>query len=185
MFQLSQIDKTWTLFLDRDGVMNYEVQGTYVRNWQEFIFYPQTENNIQFFNSRFQRLILATNQRGVTKGIMTVEDLEDIHKQMLQRLADKGGRIDRIYYCLDAQASSPCRKPNPGMAYQAIRDFPEIQLSKSLMVGNNMSDMLFGKNAGMKTIFLKTTNPDMDLPNSEIDLYFNNLDEFAEALKKS
>jgi D-glycero-D-manno-heptose 1,7-bisphosphate phosphatase len=185
MFNLSLIDKSWTLFLDRDGVMNYEIPGTYVRNWNEFIFYPQTQHNIQFFNTRFQRLILATNQRGVSRGIMTLEDLEDIHSNMTRRLAEEGGRIDRIYYCLDADPTSPCRKPNPGMAFQAVEDFPEIQLGKSIMVGNNVSDMLFGKNAGMKTIFLKTTNPELDLPHPQVDLHFNNLDEFARALEKS
>jgi D-glycero-D-manno-heptose 1,7-bisphosphate phosphatase len=185
MFELSQIDKSWTLFLDRDGVMNYEIQGTYVRNWNEFIFYPQTQQNVLLFNRLFQRLILATNQRGVTRGIMTLEDLEDIHSRMIKSIEEQGGRIDRIYYCLDADPSSSCRKPNPGMAYQAAADFPEIQLNRSVMVGNNLSDMLFGKNAGMKTVFLKTTNPDQALPHPQVDLYFNNLDEFAQALKKS
>ena len=71
------------------------------------------------------------------------------------------------------------------MALQAVADFPEIDLKKSLMVGNNMSDMLFGRNAGMKTVFLKTTDPDRELPHDLIDLHFNNLDEFARALKKS
>jgi D-glycero-D-manno-heptose 1,7-bisphosphate phosphatase len=185
MFSLSHIDKTWTLFLDRDGVMNYEIQGTYVRNWEEFIFYPQTLENIKYFNTRFQRLILVTNQRGITKGIMTLADLEHIHSNMLKSVEEKGGKIDRIYFCVDGEISSPCRKPNPGMAFQAARDFPEIDLNKSLMVGNNMSDMLFGKNAGMKTVFLKTTNPELELPHPEVDLDFNNLDEFAKALKKS
>ena len=185
MFDLSQIDKSWTLFLDRDGVINYENPGTYVRNWSEFIFYPQAIENIVFFNSRFQRLILATNQRGVTKSIMTIEDLEDIHSRMVSGIEIAGGKIDRIYFCVDAASASPCRKPNPGMAFQAARDFPEINLKKSLMVGNNLSDMLFGKNAGMKTVFLKTTDPDRALPNEFIDLDFRDLHEFAEALRKS
>jgi D-glycero-D-manno-heptose 1,7-bisphosphate phosphatase len=185
MFNLSQIDKSWTLFLDRDGVMNYEIRGTYVRNWEEFIFYPQTPENIEYFNTRFQRLILATNQRGITKGIMTLSDLERIHSNMLKGIEEKGGKIDRIYFCIDGESSSPCRKPNPGMALQAAGDFPDIDLNKSLMVGNNISDMLFGKNAGMKTIFLKTTNPELELPNPAVDLDFNNLDEFATALKES
>ncbi len=184
-FDLSHIDKSWTLFLDRDGVINYENQGTYVRNWNEFIFYPQATENIAYFNKRFQRLILATNQRGITKEIMTLADLEDIHVNMQKEIEEKGGKIDRIYFCVEAEASSPCRKPNPGMAFQAARDFPEIDLNKSLMVGNNLSDMLFGKNAGMKTVFLKTTQPDLELPHEEIDLYFTNLDEFARALMKS
>jgi D-glycero-D-manno-heptose 1,7-bisphosphate phosphatase len=185
MFDLSQMDKSWTLFLDRDGVINYEIKGTYVRNWQEFRFYPHAPENIAFFNSRFQRLVLATNQRGITKGIMTEEDLGIIHANMLKELKQKGGNIDRIYYCMDAESSSPCRKPNPGMAFQAARDFPDINLKKSLMVGNNLSDMLFGKNAGMKTVFLKTTDPEREIPHEDIDLHFNDLDEFAIALKKS
>jgi len=185
MFDLSHIDKSWTLFLDRDGVLNYEIQGNYVRNWEEFIFYSQTTENIVYFNSCFQRLIVATNQRGVTKGLMTLSDLEQIHSNMLKEIQDRGGKIDRIYFCVDTETSSPCRKPNPGMAYQAVRDFPDIDLRKSLMVGNNISDMLFGKNAGMKTVFLKTTNPELELPHPEVDFFFNNLDEFASALKKS
>jgi D-glycero-D-manno-heptose 1,7-bisphosphate phosphatase len=185
LFALSQIDQTWSLFLDRDGVINYENPGTYVRSWGEFIFYPEAPENIAYFNTRFQRLILATNQRGITKKIMTLQDLEDIHANMLKGISKKGGKIDRIYFCVDEETSSPCRKPNPGMAFQATRDFPEVDLNKSLMVGNNISDMQFAKNAGMKSVFLKTTSPDMELPHADIDLYFNNLDEFARALKKS
>jgi D-glycero-D-manno-heptose 1,7-bisphosphate phosphatase len=185
MFDLSHIDDSWTLFLDRDGVINYENPGTYVRNWDEFIFYPQAPENIAYFNKRFQHVILATNQRGITKGIMTVNDLEDIHANMLKGIVEKGGKIDRIYYCLDAEPSSPCRKPNPGMAFQAAKDFPGINLKKSVMVGNNISDMQFGKNAGMKTIFLLTTKPEQEIPDKNIDLHFNNLGEFAVALRKS
>jgi D-glycero-D-manno-heptose 1,7-bisphosphate phosphatase len=184
-FNLSLIDHSWTLFLDRDGVINYEIPGTYVRSRIEFIFYPQAPENIAYFNTRFQRVILATNQRGITRGIMTLGDLEDIHGNMISGIESKNGKIDRIYFCVDAEESSPCRKPNPGMALQAVLDFPEINLKKSLMVGNNISDMLFGRNAGMKTVFLKTTDPDLKLPDDLIDLHFNNLDEFATALRKS
>jgi D-glycero-D-manno-heptose 1,7-bisphosphate phosphatase len=185
MFDLAQIDKTWTLFLDRDGVLNYEIPGTYVRNWAEFKFYPRVPENIAFFNNSFQRLILVTNQRGITKGIMTLADLQGIHENMLKCIGESGGKIDMIYFCVDGETTSPCRKPNPGMAFQAAREFPEIDLSKSLMIGNNMSDMLFGKNAGMHTVFLRTTNPELSLPNPSVDLYFADLDEFAKALKKS
>ena len=185
MFELSGIDQSWTLFLDRDGVINYEIQGTYVTNWEEFIFYPHAIENIAFFNTRFQHLFLATNQRGVTRQLMTLADLSDIHNQMLNAVQHGGGRIDRIYFCTDAELSSPCRKPNPGMAFQAAQDFPTVDLKKSIMVGNNVSDMLFGKNAGMKTVFLKTTNPDLDLPHESIDFHFDDLDAFARALKNS
>jgi D-glycero-D-manno-heptose 1,7-bisphosphate phosphatase len=184
-FDLSQIDNSWTLFLDRDGVINFENPGTYVRNWEEFIFYPNAAENIAFFNKRFLRLVLATNQRGIARGIMTLADLENIHSHMESEIAEKGGHVDRIYFCVDSESSSACRKPNPGMAFQAARDFPEINLAKSLMVGNNLSDMLFGKNAGMKTVFLKTTHTDPSLLQDTADLCFLNLQEFADTLRKS
>jgi histidinol-phosphate phosphatase family protein len=184
-YNFSQIDSTWTLFLDRDGVINYEIPGTYVRNWEEFVFYPRAPQNIAFFNTIFKRVILATNQRGITRGLMTLADLEEIHQKMIKGIELHSGKIDRIYYCVDAEESSPCRKPNPGMALQAAQDFPEVDLRKSIMVGNNISDMLFGRNAGMKTVFLKTTDPDRKLPDELIDFHFNNLNEFAKALIKS
>ncbi len=184
-FDLAQIDKSWTLFLDRDGVINYEKQGTYVRTWAEFIFYAGAVDNISFFNTRFQRLFLATNQRGISRGLMTMEDLRDIHENMLKAIEEGKGKIDRIYFCTDTEESSPCRKPNPGMAFQAVNEFPETNLEKSLMVGNNLSDMFFGKNAGMKTVYLQTTSPDLKLPHEAVDLYFENLEAFALALKKS
>lgn len=184
-FDLSEIDNSWTLFLDRDGVINFENPGTYVRNWSEFIFYPWAIENIAFFNSRFQKIFLATNQRGITRELMTLADLADIHHQMLKAIEEGKGRIDRIYYCTDAEPSSPCRKPNPGMAIQAASEFPEIHLQKSVMVGNNKSDMLFGRNAGMKTIYLKTTAPEIELPDEMIDLCYENLNAFALALEKS
>ena len=185
MFDLSQIDNSWTLFLDRDGVINFEIQGDYVKSWEEFTFYPRAPENIAYFNSRFQRIFLATNQRGITKGIMTISDLENIQSEMLTGIGQKRGRIDWLYTCVHAESSSPCRKPNPGMALQAARDFPEINLSKSIMIGNNLSDMLFGRNAGMKTVFLKTTDPESGIPHEDIDLHFNDLDEFTRMLRKS
>jgi histidinol-phosphate phosphatase family protein len=184
-FDLKEIDNGWTLFLDRDGVINYENPGNYVRNWKEFRFYPGLAENIAFLNTRFQKTILATNQRGIPKGLMTIADLEDIHRQMLAAIAQKGGHFDRIYYCADMDINSPCRKPNAGMALQAARDFPQIDLSRSLMVGNNISDMGFGRNAGMATVFLCTTSPDMVFPHEWVDLHYRDLEEFVLALGKS
>jgi HAD superfamily hydrolase (TIGR01662 family) len=104
---------------------------------------------------------------------------------MQQRIRAKGGRIDKIYYCTDMEADSPCRKPNPGMALQAARDFPDIDLRRSVMVGNNLSDMGFGRNVGMVTVFLSTTSPETAFPDDRIDARFKDLHAFAAALKKS
>jgi D-glycero-D-manno-heptose 1,7-bisphosphate phosphatase len=183
MLDLKKIDKSWTLFLDRDGVINHESRDEYVLNWKTFVFYDQAPENIRYFNSLFNRIIVVTNQRGISKGLMTVGDLEDIHSNMMRALSEKQARIDRIYYCLGADMNSPCRKPNPGMAHQAKEDFPDLDFNKSIMIGNNLSDMIFARNAGMHAVFLRTTSPDLPLPHPAIDGDFNDLNDFAQALK--
>jgi histidinol-phosphate phosphatase family protein len=184
MLRLSQIKKDWTLFLDRDGVINYEKPGDYIYSWSEFVFYEGAREALAGLSRIFGTLIITTNQRGVGKGLMSVDDLEDVHLKMVREIENAGGKIDRIYYCLALENSDPCRKPNPGMAYQAKRDFPDIDFARSIMVGNTLSDMEFGRNAGMYTVHLTTTHPDTGMPHSNIDLQYPDLRSFAKALEK-
>ena len=93
-----------------------------------------------------------------------------------------GGRIDEIFYCTSTDEENPYRKPNPGMAFEAKKKFPPIDFKKSIMVGNNLSDMQFGRNAGMFTIHVRTTHPDIRLPHDLIDMSFADLFEFATAI---
>lgn len=183
MLNLSQIDKSWTLFLDRDGVINHEKYQDYVYNYDEFVFYDGALEALKVLAGRFGRIVIATNQKGVGKGLMTEADLHQIHARMLQEIEAAGGRIDKIYYCTALDNDHPNRKPNPGMARETIKDFPEIDLQQSLIVGNNISDMEFGRNAGMYTVFVKTTNPQQPLPNPSIDLAVIDLADFAKALQ--
>ncbi len=183
MFSLEQIDSTFTLFIDRDGVLNHEKFEDYVLHWNEFQFYDTTIEALAILAPLFKKIILVTNQKGVGKGLMKLEELENIHANMLSAIQKGGGKIDQIFYCTDLDNDSYNRKPNPGMAFQAVQMFPEIDLSKSIMVGNRISDMCFGRNAGMKTIFLSTTHPETDYPHPLIDLRFENLLTFALELK--
>jgi histidinol-phosphate phosphatase family protein len=182
MLDLKQIDQSWTLFLDRDGVINHEKEQDYVYNYDEFFFYDGVPEAIGALSQLFGLVIITTNQRGIGRGLMTDADLDLIHRSMIADIEKAGGRIDRIYYCPANDASDPNRKPNPGMIFQAKKDFPAISLSKSLIVGNNMSDMEFGRNGGIHTVFVKTTHPDIVLPHPAIDLAFNSLPDFAKAL---
>lgn len=179
---LSSVDTSWTLFIDRDGVINEETIGEYILHWNQFIFSKGVLHSLKKLSDVFGRLLLVTNQRGVGKGLMTKQALDSIHFEMQREISIAGGHLDKIYFCTDTDNSSFYRKPNPGMAVQAKRDFPEIDFSKSIMVGNKPSDMRFGRAAGMYTVFLATTNPDEPFPHPNIDLRFNNLAEFAAAL---
>ncbi len=170
-----EINKNWTLFLDRDGVINQEIQGHYVTHYGEFIFCDQALETITICSKLFKRILIVTNQRGVGRGIMSASDLATIHEKMLIEIKTAGGEIQKIYYCTDIDDDSTNRKPNTGMAEQAKQDYPDIEFNKSIMVGNNLSDMEFGKRMGMKTIFVKGTRPDVN-SHALIDIA---LDSFA------
>jgi len=182
MLDLQQVDKNWTLFLDRDGVLNHDKVGSYIFNTAEFRFYDGVMQALHICNRVFGHIIIVTNQRGVGRGLMSELDLMDIHNKMLQDVEAAGGRIDAIYYATSPDNNHPERKPHPGMALKAREDFPEIDFNKSIIVGNNLSDMEFGRNTGMHTVFVHTTQPDLVLPHPAIDLAFKSLLKFAAAL---
>lgn len=185
MLDLHSINKSWTLFLDRDGVINHEKYQDYVYTYNEFLFYEGVPEAVKALAAVFGPIVLATNQRGVGRGLMTAAALEDIHTKMVRDLRAAGGRIDQLYYCTSINNDDPNRKPNPGMAFEARKDNPAIDLSRAVMVGNNLSDMEFGRNAGMHTVFVRTTHPEQALPHPWIDLAFDTLPDFAKALQNS
>ena len=182
ILDLTKIDKTWTLFLDRDGVINEEKLGEYVKHWGEFIFSKGALNVFKKLSRRFGRVIIISNQRGVGKGLMTETDLQSIHLEMQREVEIVDGKIDKIYYCTEKDDKCFNRKPNPGMALQALKDFPDIDLTKSIMVGNKPGDMKFGRSSGMFTVFITSTNPDQEFPHPDIDAIFASLHDFAFAL---
>ena len=171
------IDDTWTLFLDRDGVINRRIVDGYVTRWEAFEFLPGVLEALRVFSQRFNHIVLVTNQQGVGKGLMTDADLESIHDAMMGCVEAEGGRIDVILCCTQL-ASEPdnYRKPNPDMAFMAQEIFPDIDLAKSVMVGDGQTDIEFGRNAGMQTIFIGGQNADAD------DC-FPSLFEFSKSLK--
>jgi D-glycero-D-manno-heptose 1,7-bisphosphate phosphatase len=178
---LKDIDSGWTLFIDRDGVVNNEKYLDYIHTWDEFKFYDGVKEAFKIFNQKFGVIVMITNQRGVAKGMTKLNDLHVIHRNMTQEIEDAGGRIDKIYFCPEME--SPNRKPNPGMGLQAIDDFPEIDLSKSVMIGNTLSDMKFGRNLGVAlNVFLTTTRKDVDVNDPLIDMSFGDLISVAKEL---
>ena len=183
MLDLQKIDEHWTLFLDRDGVINEEKEQSYIFHYGEFAFYEGGLEALQLLAGVFPRIVVVTNQRGVGKGLMTAGDLADIHAQMVAAATAAGGRIDAVYYCDSMSNDHPHRKPNPGMALAARQDLPDIDFSRSIMVGNNLSDMEFGRNIGAATIFVTTTNPSVDKTDSRIDAVYKSLEDFAGALQ--
>lgn len=151
----SKIDRSWTLFLDRDGVINIKRDKDYVKSLREFEIIPGIPESIATLSKIFGRIIIVTNQQGIGKGLMTEEDLNQIHSYLLKKVRQKGGRIDAIYYSPHLeQEGSPMRKPGIGMALQAQKDFPEIDFSRSIIAGDSGLDLEFGKQAEMIPVLI-------------------------------
>ena len=92
------IDSTWTLFLDRDGVINKKLDNDYVKHWIEFEFIDGVFEALKKFDSTFGKIVVVTNQQGIGKNIYRVEDLELIHKNMIYEINYSKGRIDKVYF---------------------------------------------------------------------------------------
>jgi D-glycero-alpha-D-manno-heptose 1-phosphate guanylyltransferase len=172
-----------TLFLDRDGVINQEITNSYVLDKSMFRFNPGVLPALAILAKLFSRIVIVTNQRCIGKGMLTEAGLQEIHQHMLDEIALHHGRIDKIYFCPEVESNHPCRKPNSGMALQAQQDFPDIDFTQSVMVGNTLSDMQFGKNLGMTTVFIPSTLPDTPFPHPLMDARYADLWQFAQAIQ--
>lgn len=167
------------LFLDRDGVINEEKDGSYIFHRDEFVFYSGAVEALVSLSRKFDYVFIVTNQRGVGRGYMTEAALLDIHDYMTEAVVAAGGHITRVYFAPSVDSNHSHRKPNTGMALDAQKDFPDIEFDKSVMVGNNLSDMQFGKSMGMKTVFLHTTQPEISMPHALIDEQYDSLQSLA------
>ncbi len=174
-----KIDKNWTLFLDRDGVINHKRDNDYVKNWAEFSFINGSLEAISILSNLFGKIIVVTNQRGVGRGLMTEEELIIIHQKMIDNIELHKGVIDKIYYCTEVKNDAFCRKPNIGMGLKALYDFPEIDFSKSIIVGDSITDMEFGQRLGMKCTFI---NNGVEVEDPNFDYKVKSLNMFVDLL---
>jgi histidinol-phosphate phosphatase family protein len=176
-----QIDSSWTLFLDRDGVINERIMGGYVRNLDEFIFLPGVPQAISDLSTVFGNVFVVTNQQGIGKGIMTESNLLEIHTYMQQEVEKLGGEIRKCYYAPGILSpQNQLRKPKPGMALLAQRQHKSVDFKRSVMVGDSDSDIVFGQNLGMKTVRVRTVEP----VNTEADLTVESLVELRNLFVK-
>jgi D-glycero-alpha-D-manno-heptose 1-phosphate guanylyltransferase len=177
--------ENWTLFLDRDGVINQRIPGNYVKYPKEFFFIKGSDTACAIFAELFKTIVVVTNQQGVGKNLMRAGLLDDVHDFMTKEIEIVGGRIDKVYYCPALSKNDPkSRKPNTGMGYEAQDDFPQIDFTKSIIIGDSISDIQFGNRLGMTTVFVETkTEKEVELAKKEnIDFQFSNLFECAKTI---
>ncbi|MDD3138105.1 MAG: HAD-IIIA family hydrolase [Lachnospiraceae bacterium] len=136
--------------MDRDGTINVHIIGDYVRTWEDFEFIPGVLEVMPKFAKHFKHIFIVTNQRGIGKGKYTESDLANIHERMVAEIEKAGGRIDGIYYCSALTDEDIRRKPGRGMFDDILLDYPDVEPTTTMMVGDGDVDMEFAKNSGIK-----------------------------------
>ena len=148
------IKKNKAVFLDRDGVLNKK-RDDYVKSIKELEIFPNIGEEISKLKIKGFLIIVITNQSVINRKIITIRELEEIHSTIQKFLMKSKTSIDKFYFCPHRpDENCECRKPNPGLIKQAINEF-SIDASKSWMVGDSITDIQAGENAGCKTILLK------------------------------
>lgn len=153
------IKVTKAIFLDRDGVINKDPGfGGYVTSWKEFEFLPGALEALKKLSRAGYEIIVISNQAGVAKGLYTLQDLNEITKNMLKGIKEAGAKIRSVHYCPHRDEDDcNCRKPKTGLLLQAT-DGLKVAFSDTFFVGDNRRDILAGKAAGCKTIFVLSGN---------------------------
>ncbi|HEB64157.1 MAG TPA: HAD family hydrolase [Chloroflexi bacterium] len=144
------------VFLDRDGVI-IENRSDYVRSWDDVAFYEQALEALRLMRALPCAIVIVTNQSAVGRGIISLAQAEAINRRVVEHIRSQGGRVDAAYLCPHAPGTgSPCRKPQPGMLLQAARDL-NLDLSRSWMVGDALTDVQAGQAAGVAQSVLVRT----------------------------
>jgi len=142
------------VFLDRDGIINEQIYGDYVRSPKQLRFIPGSLTQIARLTNAGYRVVVISNQQGIGKGLFTLDDLDEVTEAVRQAVSKAGGRIDAFYYCPHLQDDEcRCRKPRPGLLLRAAEQL-SVNLAETYFVGDSVSDVLAGQAAGCKTILV-------------------------------
>ena len=170
------------IFIDRDGVINKDPGGwteySYVTSWKEFHFLPGVFEALKLLNKNDIKVIIISNQAGVNKGYFSIDELNKVTAKMMDEINKNGGAIEDVYYCTHKDEDNcSCRKPKPGLLERAAAKYG-IDMNKTFFTGDSEVDVIAGRLAGCKTIFLlsgKTPEKEMRTWKNKPDHVFNGL----------
>lgn len=147
--------KPLTVLIDRDGVINRN-RNDYVKSWEEFEFLPGSLAALKSLAQQRAQVIVVTNQSVVGRGIISLDELEEIHARMRQEIERRGAYIDAVFCCPHApEEGCSCRKPQPGMLAEALELF-EIDTQRCYVVGDSYNDLLAARALGLPFILVLT-----------------------------
>ena len=144
------------LILDRDGVINHIKANGYIKSPSDFSFREDFLTHIKQLSDIYERIFMVSNQKGVGKGLVSMEELRTVHAKMVDVITRQGGRIDNIYVGTNSSNDAYENKPNTGMADLIKEDYPDVDFSKTVVVGDSASDYLFADNIMSKFVYART-----------------------------
>lgn len=146
--------KNKAVFLDRDGTINHDTG--YISSTNGLQIYPEAAPAIKMLNNMGYLVIVVTNQSGINRGLISIEQLSDVHSYIYDNIICHGGRIDAFYHCPHRpDENCNCRKPKPGLLLEATKDY-NIDLSSSYIIGDRLKDIYAGYDAGVAPILVLT-----------------------------
>ncbi len=166
------------VFFDRDGIVNQTPGPGYVERWDDFYLLPAFVESLRIAGECGYEAVIITNQRGVARGIMSMDSVEKIHRNLRSVLKDESGlELLDIYCCPHNNNECDCRKPKPGMILEAADKY-DIDLTASWMIGDSATDIEAGRAAGCRTIYVG----DKDMPGAE-NFRVGDMSELPELMK--
>lgn len=143
------------VFVDRDGTLNLRApEGAYITSPEDIVLIEGVGPAMCQLNEAGISVYVVTNQRGVARGIMSIEEVRAVNAQLIVLLGAFGAFLDGIYVCPHEIGACDCRKPKPGLLRQCAADHPHLDLSHSVMIGDVESDIAAGLAAGTQTILI-------------------------------
>lgn len=177
------------IFIDRDGVINKDPGGwtehSYVTDWKDFHFLPGALEALKMLNEKGVKVIVVSNQGGISKGFFTKDRLDEIDSMMARKVRESGGDIKESFYCPHSSADNcSCRKPLPGLFEMAVKKYG-IDPKKTYFIGDDKRDVIAGRSIGCKTILVlsgKSSRQETAEWQDKPDLIFDNLLEAVRSL---
>lgn len=179
-----RIGRQWCLFIDRDGVINRQIVGDYVRSWADFEWLPGAASAISTLLEWAPYVVVATNQQGISKGLMAAEEVAAIHRRIRAETRRNGLEINAFQVCPHLEDTRCCcRKPSPGLLLDWLGRHPEVDPALSMMIGDSRGDLELAQNvAAMTGGCIGVHIGETRVPDSGIDVSFNSLHEFTLAV---
>ncbi len=162
------------IFLDRDGTINAEAD--YLGDPADVVILPGAARGIRLLRDASFCLVVISNQSGVARGLFSEDAVKSVNAEVARQLAIENISIDAFYYCPHLPDGTveeyavvcPCRKPAPGMLFQAALD-ADIDLAASYTIGDSVRDLAAGRSAGTRTVLVLTGYGKRSLPDVEAD----------------